>query len=184
MLLPDRPVSYYREDLGLGRYLAIYRRDAAHFLYLAPDPESRDLEPERVAGNDRASESGIIDAREKRYLVSAILKFAQGEYRSDLSKRLYLQHARHHGHTRKMALKKIFVRCHLFDADDPHTGLELDYAVDQQKRIAMRQNLLNRNRIENSHKSQANKKHKPKAGKMQFRRPFGQLKTIDCQPVI
>jgi len=67
----------------------------------------------------------------KRDLAVAVLKFAQGEYRSDLGESLDLQNARHNRGSGKMTLKKLLVGGDLLDADYSYTRLELDDLIHQ-----------------------------------------------------
>ena len=70
--------AYY---LRLGRYVSVDEGNAAHFLYLCPAAYGRDLEPQRVAGDDGAAKSAIVDAGKQRYLVITILKLAKPDVR-------------------------------------------------------------------------------------------------------
>ena len=54
------------------------------------------------------------------------------------------KHARHHGRARKVALKVRLVDTDLLYTDDSFAGYELNNAVYEKERIAMRQKLLNR----------------------------------------
>src|SRR5688500_4649156 len=78
----------------------------------------------------------------------AILDLTQRQHGTYLGQRLNHQHARHHRRTRKVALEERFVDADLFDSDYPFLRDQLDNSIDQKKRIAMRQEFLNCQGIE------------------------------------
>ena len=112
-------------------------------MHFATDTQCDNLEPQCVARHDGAPKFCICYTTKERYLVVAILKFAEGEDGSDLSERFDLQHTRHYGRFGKMSGKKRLIDRHLLDADDTNARLKLDDLVHQQERKPVRQDLLN-----------------------------------------
>ena len=97
------------------------------------------LEPELIAGNDRTAETRFVDAAEEEELLFAIGHVAQAEDCRALSHGLDDQHARHDRVTREVSLEELFVRGDVLQTDDPLPVFDLDNAIDQQHRVAMRQ---------------------------------------------
>ena len=52
-----------------------------------------------------------------------------------------IEHARHDRESGKMSAEKLLVDRHVLDGDDAFFALQLEHAVDQQERIAVRQDL-------------------------------------------
>jgi hypothetical protein len=156
------PIDYDRHDCSFGGDLSVNRRYAPHSVNLAPDTQCRYLERESVAGHDRPSEFCFFDTGEEWDLGIAVFKFAQGQDRSYLRQSLDLQYAGHHRCARKMAGEKRLVDRDLFDADYTHPRLELDDAVDQQKRVPVGQYLLYRYRVHDDHIGNDTKIYKTK----------------------
>src|ERR1044072_9089237 len=142
-LFVRRPVPENAHDLGLGGNFAVNFGFAAHLLHFISHADRHDLKHQSISRNDRPSETGVFYAAEIRYLAVAVLELTQCQDGADLGQGLYLQNSRHYRSIRKMALKEIFVDGHLLNADDLFPGNKLDYLVHQQKRVAVRQDLLN-----------------------------------------
>ena len=102
-----------------------------HFLNLAADAQCGYFEPQRIAGNYRTAESGIVDAAKERYLVLTIVKFAKCKYRPYLSQGFDLQNTRHHRCSRKVTDKELLVRRHLLYPDNTNTWLQFDDLINQ-----------------------------------------------------
>lgn len=51
-----------------------------------------------------------------------------------------------------MSGEEMFVDGYLLHSDDTNSGFELDYLVDEQKRVTMRENLLNGSGIVDCHR--------------------------------
>ena len=96
---------------------------------------------EHVARHDRLAELGLVDGQEvdeRRLLLSARHR-ADAERARGLRHALEHQHARHHRIVGKMAEELRLVGGDVLDADAVFVAADLDDAVDQQERIAVRQ---------------------------------------------
>src|SRR6185503_2941752 len=98
---------------------------------------------------DRPPKTRFFDARKQDEFLIAILDLTQRQHSADLGQRFDNQHTGHHRRAGKVALKKILVDTHLLDADDSFAGDELYDSIDEEKRIAVRQELLNGLCVEN-----------------------------------
>src|SRR6185503_18549999 len=79
----------------------------------------------------------------------AIFDLTQRQHGADLGQRFHNQHTGHHGRAGKVALKKVLVDADLLDADDSFAGNQLHNSIDEEKGIAVRQELLNCQCVEN-----------------------------------
>src|SRR5262249_8443026 len=77
---------------------------------------------------------------EQKQLAVAVFDVAQEEHRAALRHRFHDQHTRHDRRAGEMSLEELLVRGHVLDADDLLSFLELEDAVDEQHRVAMRKN--------------------------------------------
>ena len=136
-------------EFGISADLALDFGLGAHALNPRTGAQRRHFEHQGIAGNDGPAEPGLFDSREQDQLLITILDFAQSENGAALSHRLNHQNARHDRSTGKVALKIFFVDADLFDADDTLARNELDYAVDEEEGIAMRQKFLDAFSVEN-----------------------------------
>src|SRR5690606_22797802 len=133
------------EDVGAGDLLAVDAGGAAvlgHVADLAPD---RHLQVEAVAGHHHARELGVVDLHQVRQpALDAAAVGELGEHAAGLGQGLDHQHARHHRPVGEMPLEIGLVGAHVLVAEHALARLELDHAIDQQERIAMRQHLPDR----------------------------------------
>src|SRR5690349_14256049 len=150
-LLLRLAVGNYRQDLSFTSGLSVDSGNTFHPLHLRPDSQGRHFQSQRVPRDDRSAKPGRFYTGKKRDLAVTVFKLTKGEDRSDLSQCLDLQNARHDRRTGEMSYEELFVHCHLFDADDTCPRFKLDDLVDEQERVAVREDLLDRDRIENAH---------------------------------
>ena len=136
-------------DLSVSRELTVDPGLTAHTLHARADAQSSYLEDQSVAGNDRSPKTRFFDAGKQDEFLIAILDLTQRQNGSDLGQRFNYQHPGHHRRAGKVALKKILVDTHLLDTDDSFAGDELYDSIDEEKRIAVRQELLNGLCVEN-----------------------------------
>src|SRR6185369_7018294 len=142
--IPSFPRRDDTHDLSVGGQLTLNLRLAVHALDARTDAQGSDLEHQGIARNDRATKTCFFDPGKQNQLLIAIFDLAQGQHRADLGQRFDNKHAGHHGRAGKVTLEEWLVDTDLFDSNDSFAGYKLDDAVDEEKRIAMRQELLNR----------------------------------------
>src|SRR5687767_8374162 len=136
-------------DVGLGGELALDVRLAVHLLDAAADAQRGDGDGQRVAGHYGAAEARVVYAAEEDELTFAPLDLLERVDRADLRHRLDDEDAGHDGRAGEVALKEVLVDRHLLDPDDAHPAGQLDDAVHEQERVAVRQDLLNGAGVEN-----------------------------------
>src|SRR5215212_7887554 len=140
--LHPAPVGDDAHDVGLGGELTVDVRLAVHLLDAVADADGRHGDDERVAGDDGAAEAPVVDAAEEDELVVARLQLLKRVDGPDLRHRLQDEDAGHDGRAGEVALEEVLVDRHLLDPDDAHPLRQLDDAVNEQERVAVRQNLL------------------------------------------
>ena len=96
-----------------------------------------------IARNHGLAKARFVDAAEKKKFFVAFRNVAQKKHGGALRHRFDDQHARHHRRAGKMSLKKLLVRRHVFQSDDARPRIELEDPIDEQHRIAMRQQFEN-----------------------------------------
>jgi hypothetical protein len=143
------PICDDAHQLRIGAKLSVDLCFSAHSLYARAGPQRRHLQHEGVAGNYRFPEARLFDSSEEDELLIAVFNLAEREDCSTLGHRFDNQDSRHDRRARKMSLEKCLIDGHLFDADNPLTRGKFDNPVDQEKRITMRQEFLDRFRVEN-----------------------------------
>src|SRR6185503_7901489 len=111
---------------------------------------------------DRPPKTRFFDTRKQNEFLIAILDLTQRQHGANLGQRFDNQHTGHHRRAGKVALKERLVDTHLLDADDSFARNELYDSVNEEKRVAVRQELLNSQCVENCfHLAiKATKKHK------------------------
>src|SRR5690606_904833 len=128
------------EDVGAGDLLAVDAGRAAVLGHVADLALDRDLEVEAVAGDHHARELGVVDLDQVRQPAFRAAPAGElGEDAAGLGQRLDHQHARHHRLVREVALEERLVGADVLVAEHALARFELDHAVDQQERIAVRQ---------------------------------------------
>lgn len=120
-----------------------------------PDPNSTahlsdlDLESQDVPRYDLPFEAHAVDPGEECELA-AVLLHTQERHRTDLSQGFDDQHAGHNRMVGKMTLKKGVAHGDVLDADCPLAVFDLDDSINEQERIAVRNDLLNLSSIKQS----------------------------------
>ena len=101
------------------------------------------FQDQRVARNYGPAKTRLPDSSEQNQLIIAVFDFAQRQHSAYLSQGFDNQHAGHDGRAGKVALKERLVDADLFDADNSFARHQLDDAINQEKRITVRQQFLN-----------------------------------------
>src|ERR1043165_4589063 len=148
------PICNHAHDVRFGCELSVNFRLTAHPLDARADANGCDFDGQSVAGCDWAAKARVINAAEEDELFIAVFDLAQSIDRADLRHRFDDEHAGHDGRAGKMSLKEGFVDGDLLEADDALARHKLDDAINEQERIAVRDDLLNRARVVNDHKSE------------------------------
>ena len=112
-----------------------------HALDARADAQRRDFQDQGVTGHHWPAKTRFLDPGKEHEFAIPIFDFAQRQNRAALRQGFDHQHSRHDRSAGKMSLKERFVDADLFDADNFFTRLKFDYAIYQQKRITMRQEL-------------------------------------------
>src|SRR5688572_1524389 len=94
---------------------------------------------DHVAREDRAAETDFLDAREEDQLA-AILGLRQDQDSADLRDALGEDGRRQRRTPARVRPEKAFVQRNVLDADDPLVGFHLRDAIDEEKRIPVREN--------------------------------------------
>jgi hypothetical protein len=95
-----------------------------------------------IARMDGVTEAQLVDARKIRNQAAVFFRIEQRDA-ADLGHGFRQQHARHNRLAREVALEKQFVERRVLNADSVFHRFQLDDAVYEQHRIAMRQNFHN-----------------------------------------
>src|SRR5687767_7059962 len=94
-----------------------------------------------VAGNDGPAELGLVDTHEVDDRLCQIgVLLEQSQNRTRLSHGFNGQYAGHDSRTWKMPIEKRLIDGDILERDDPFIRIDLDDAVDQEKRVSMRKN--------------------------------------------
>ncbi len=100
-----------------------------------------------VSGVDRAAIPDALDAPEERQLL-AILRLRENQDRADLRDGFRENRRRKHRRIAVPVREVALVERHVLDADDALVGNELGDAIDQQKRVPVRKDPLDRRVVE------------------------------------
>lgn len=98
------------------------------------------LDPELIAGNHGLPKFGFFDGSKQDQLLFPVGQGFQHENTSDLSHRFHYEYARHDRKSRKMTIKKRLICGDILQPDNRVLSHFQD-AIDQQHRVAVRQNL-------------------------------------------
>ena len=103
--------------------------------------EDGDLDAELVAGDDGLAKAGVIDAGEDHELGVAIVlgEFCEQKRAAGLRDGFDDENSGHDGKVRKMASEVRLVDGDVLDGDDAGFALHLEDAIDEEKRVTMRQ---------------------------------------------
>ena len=122
-------------------------RDPAEHAHPAAQPLHDRLDLDDVPGVHRASVPDALDAHEVRNLF-AVLRLHQNQNRADLSDRFGQHGGRQDRRLARLVRQIALVQRDVLDADNALVRLELGDAIDEQKRVAVRQDALNRRIVE------------------------------------
>src|SRR5580658_1836015 len=118
-----------RITLHLRRGHARHRAPTSHF----------DLQPQLIPRTNRLPELSPLNPGKNHQLAAAIFHLGQQQRSARLCNGFHDQHARHNGQLRKMSREKRFVDGHVLNGNNALPALQLKHAVNQQERIAVRQ---------------------------------------------
>jgi len=143
-------LSFGTHDLCRGRRFTIHCRLGIEHPDAAPGFDKFNRQAQLIPGFDRLFETCFIDT----YQIVEGIAFCTAISRSErqqagrLRQCLQDQHTRHNRLAGEMALKKWFVDSNIFNAHQRLSFMEFHHPVDKQKRITVRQQILN---FENIH---------------------------------
>src|ERR1700693_5524925 len=126
-------IAHVSVTLHLRRSHARHRTPAG-YLY---------LQAQLVARADGSAELRPLDPRKHHDLVAPIFHLGQQQRPARLRDGFYNQHARHYGQPGKVSHKKGFVDGDILDGNNALPALQIQHAIDQEKGIAVRQDLQN-----------------------------------------
>ena len=127
--------------------MPIHARDAAQDAHAGAQPPDRGLDHDHVTGMHRAPIPHTFDAPEVRQLL-AILRLGEDEDGAHLRDGFGQNRGRQHRQLAGAMRQVTLVERHVLDPDDALVGHELGDAVDEQERIAVRQNPFDRRVVE------------------------------------
>ena len=133
---------------GLADQLALDIGLALQSPSRAAEGQNIDLDAQLIARGDGAAEARALDAGENQQLVIALGDFGEEKGGASLGHSLDDQNARHNRIAREVPHEKRFVDRNVLDGNDAFGAHQLKYAIDQQQRITMRQNLENSTDVE------------------------------------
>src|SRR6185437_8639254 len=132
-------LNHGASEHGLAGHLAV---DVC-LAFDAPGPgaerEHVDLNAELVAWGYGLAELGALDPGEDDKFLMTIGQLVRHDDAARLGHGLDHQHTRHDGMTGKMSLEERLVDGDVFDGDAALAGLEFNDAVNQEKRVAVRE---------------------------------------------
>jgi glycerol-3-phosphate dehydrogenase (NAD(P)+) len=140
--LAGRKVGNGEHQLGARGEFAIDSRDGGSRANAASHAPDLDFEPQGVARLDLALEAHAVDAGEKGHLAT-MLFHAEQRHRANLCQCFDNEHARHYRVIGEVTLKEWLVHGDVLDANRADAVLDLNDAIDEKKRIAVRDNRLN-----------------------------------------
>src|SRR5256885_2570036 len=114
----------------------------AQFDIAWPQPQHGQFETQLIAWHYRPAELRAVDAGEENELRFAIRQIGEHHHACGLRHRFDDENAGHHWRARKMPCKKRLVESDALNPDHALVCLILDYPIDQQKRITVRQDRL------------------------------------------
>jgi hypothetical protein len=120
--------------------LFINTSDNVNFAQVAAQHVERGLGYQLIAGAHWLAETRFFNRGEVGQRAGRVAR-NQSEHSGHLRHRFENEHAGHDGMAGKVTLKMLFVGRHILHADAAMSRFQFDNAIDQQKRIAMRQNL-------------------------------------------
>jgi hypothetical protein len=135
---------------GCAPHDSVHAGSAGHFRDARLAFSHLHLDAKLIAGAHGFAEFGFFDGRQQHKFVLAVGDLAEHQNSGDLRHGFDDEDAGHHGKIGKMAGKERFGDGHVLDADD---ALRLQFlnAVDKEKRIAVRKDLLDPLNIHDRH---------------------------------
>jgi hypothetical protein len=146
---PDTFISWAESERhrSLDHDLAVDARDSAKHADAASQPSHRSFDLDHISGVDRPAISDLLDAHEVDEFF-AVLGLRQNHDGTDLRHGFRQDCRRQHRQLAWTMGQISFVQRDVLDADDALVGLELGYAIDEQKRIAVRKDPLDSRVVE------------------------------------
>src|SRR5258708_2944468 len=135
-------VHYNATDSGFGHELAVDKYFARHASGNALPHQHLDLDTKLVAGNHGPSKAGAFNAGKNHQLAVAVFNLGQQQRCSGLGHGFDDQDPWHNRRFGKVADEERLVGRDILKRHNPLAPVDLHYAVQQQKRIAVRQNGL------------------------------------------
>jgi len=142
-------IGDYAGKFGIRANLSVNFCFAPHALNARAGAQSRHFQHQSIAGNHGASKARFLDAGKQHELLITIFDFPQRQDRTALGERFNHQNAWHNRRPGKVTLKIFFVNADLLDADDALSWDEFDDPIDEQKRVAVREEFFYSFRVEN-----------------------------------
>jgi hypothetical protein len=136
-------------DGGFAGEFAVDGCAAFHFRGVGTPREDGDFDAQLVAGHDGLAELGALDAGEDHELLVSIGDLGKEKCSSGLSDGFDDEDAGHDRVTGKVSCEMRLVYGDVLDGDDALATIDLDDAVDEKERVAMRKNALDLENVEN-----------------------------------
>jgi hypothetical protein len=137
----SRAIDHRTGKLRFNRQVIVYQRLSLHLEIAIALFQDVHLNPELIARNDRMTESALIDARKINQLGIPVWIVNQQENDPNLSQGFNQEHPGHDGVLWEMALKMRLINSDVFKPDHMGGAVSFENAIDQQKRIALREYL-------------------------------------------
>src|ERR1700739_2301930 len=142
---PACTIDQLTRDYRLGDFLASYESVSLHLRgshagYIAPIFQFH-FQPQLITGADRPAKFRALDSSEDHDLVAVIDNFPQQQRSASLRNCFHDQNARHDRQPGKVPHKERLVDGDVLDGNDPFPALQFEDAVNEQKRVAVWQNL-------------------------------------------
>src|SRR5258705_5075819 len=133
-------VDDHGADLGFGRNQPVDLGFAVEPPGAATTAHLAHVIADLVAGNDGPAEFRAVDAHEVHELrLVGLARIVDAERARGLCQALDDEDPRHHREARKVALEEGLVYGHVLQADGGMVAIHVEDAIDEQKRIAMRE---------------------------------------------
>src|SRR5450759_4199915 len=132
------------QELGFARHHVAHAGTRGKFHQAAPLLKYLGLEHQRIARDDGTLEARAVDAGKivDRLVVQFLAQGLERKQCGRLRHGLDDQHPGHDGKVRKVSLEERLVDGDILERPDTFAGHELKHAIDEQKRIAVREIFL------------------------------------------